>query len=340
MDPDRVEHTMDQERDFLGAMLAAPSDAELRRRYADWLDQHGDRDRAAYLRTDPALGRLSYVEWLERDGHLDFFLERFPDVKREADERKATQAAREHRRALAATLDPAWVAFIDAMGTPFEPFYFFNNHGSPRECTAEELPFKEPIGTRGRVVTFASDFREGAAWDPGLMADLRFLTGLPPGNCAYGAATCPLHPFVCQLSTDHRPLRATDVIAALRPRAFRSKYIQTLDATHVPFPGYQPGSGRGVENDEIHNDFGEQHLFENKDAETGEPIDETAGTHGALLREVAGGQLWYVLLHMTPAFNDPYWFSRYVVLFAVGRSPRGDRLIGVISHQVCHNLCD
>ena len=30
----------------------------------------------------------------------------------------------------------------------------------------------------------------------------------------------------------------------------------------------------------------------------------------------------------------------WVILFAVGRSPHGPRLVGVVSHQLCHNLCD
>jgi hypothetical protein len=37
---------------------------------------------------------------------------------------------------------------------------------------------------------------------------------------------------------------------------------------------------------------------------------------------------------------EEVWFSRYVILFAVGLSPNGERVLGVVTHQVCHNLCD
>lgn len=67
------------------------------------------------------------------------------------------------------------------------------------------------------------------------------------------------------------------------------------------------------------------------------------GPHGTLKRYVAGEHLWYVLLHMAPVtFEDlgDAQVSRYVALFAVGQSPHAGRLIGVVTHQACHNLCD
>jgi hypothetical protein len=50
--------------------------------------------------------------------------------------------------------------------------------------------------------------------------------------------------------------------------------------------------------------------------------------------------MWYVLMHITPEEYGGSFFSSYVVLFAVGHSLTGNRLIGVVTHQVCHNLCD
>src|SRR5262249_34954006 len=235
----------------------------------------------------------------------------FPEVKREADERRATEPLRTQRRTLSATLDPAWVAFIDTLGCPFQPFLFFDNQGNPREFRPDELPFAEPIGTRGAIVTFESDFRDESCWGQGLMDDLRFLREFELGECYYGAATCPLHPFVCQLKSERRPLTGADVLAALRPRDFRSRYIQTLEATSIPFPGYHPGDGNDIKNDEIHNGFAGQHIFQ-KESEDGEDGDEFSGSHGVLKRFVVDGKLWYVLLHGTPEQVEEFRFSRYV----------------------------
>jgi uncharacterized protein (TIGR02996 family) len=332
---------MTDEAPFLRAILAKPGDASTRLVYADWLGERGD-PRAPFLRLDPEVERISYVAWLERDGHLDYYLQNCPEVRREADERKTTAPLRTQRQALRSTLDPAWTAFIDTVGCSFQPFFFFDNHGNPREFRPDELPFAEQIGTRGAIVTFESDFRDERCWDQGLMEDLRFLRQLEVGDCYYGAATCPLNPFACQLKSARSPLTGADVLAALRPVEFRSRYIKTLEATSIPFPGYHPGSGDGIENDEIHNDFTEQHIFQtdDEDNEQGDDIDEFGGIHGVLKRFVVDGKLWYVLLHGMPEQVEEFRFSRYVVLFAVGRSPNGERLVGVVTHQVCHNLCD
>lgn len=348
---------MDDESAFLQGLLARPEDAEGRTAYADWLEGRGD-PRAPFLRMDPELGRISYVAWLEKDGHLDFYLERFPDVKREAEQRQAAARSRVERQALAARLDPEWVAFVETLGCPFAPFFFFNNHGSPRECEPDELPFAERLGTRGPVVTFESDFRDPTSWDAGLARDLRFLTQLELEECAYGAATCPVHPFLCELKTSRRPLTGADVLASLWPRAFHSHHIRTLDATRIAYPGYQPGNADDKHNDEIHNDFSAQYLFDHGDEDEevferededdvfddDEPraagVDASSGAHGMLQRYVGGGPLWYVLLHTTAREEDGFRLSRYAVLLAVGPSPQGDRLLGVITHQVCHNLCD
>jgi uncharacterized protein (TIGR02996 family) len=325
-------------------MLAQAGEETPRLVYADWLEERGD-PRAEFLRMDPTLERISYVVWLEKDGYLDQYLKDCPPVKREARQRQATDAVRKQRRALGATLDPQWVAFINTLGCPFRPFYFFNNHGNPREMAAKELPFTEPIGTRGAVLTFKSDFREAASWAPELPADLRFLCQLNLDECAYGAASCPLHPFICELKTDkpkRRPLTGAEVLAALRPRNFQSEHLETLEADSIPHPGYHPGT----RNDEIHDDAVAQYLFSHPDHDRprprrrrvrAEPVDPI---HRQLRDFVAQGQLWYVLLHTTPFTEEDFPFSRYVILFAVGESPQGKRLVGVVTHQVCHNLCD
>src|SRR5215468_727986 len=117
---------MTDESAFLRAILAKPGDAVTRLVYVGWLEERGD-PRAQFLRLDPELERISYVAWLEGDGHLDYYLQNFPEVKREADERNATAPLRKQRQSLGSALDPAWVAFIDTLGCAFQPFFFFDN---------------------------------------------------------------------------------------------------------------------------------------------------------------------------------------------------------------------
>jgi hypothetical protein len=153
-----------------------------------------------------------------------------------------------------------------------------------------------------------------------------------------------MRPFLCDLQSTTRPLTARDVLTTLRARTFRSAHIRDLDATQVPFPGYCPSGGRGVDNDEIHTDFFHQHMFCSKNddeyAEPSDAITPSSGVHGLLQSHVVDSKLWYVLLHSTPKEYDGSLFSDYVMLFAVGLSRNGDRLLGAITHQVCHNLCD
>ena len=172
-------------------------------------------------------------------------------------------------------------------------------------------------------------FTKDRSQDLGLAVDLQILSQLEPGECASGAGTFSVHPFICELPAERRPLTGTDVLEALKARRFRSAYLKSLNLTRIPYPGYHPGC-----HDEIHNDFAKQYLLQNQDAQERE--DKAAvsrGNHGLLKRHVEGGQLWYVLLH-------PDTCGTYVILFAVGASPNGRRLMGVVTQQVCHNLCD
>jgi uncharacterized protein (TIGR02996 family) len=212
---------------------------------------------------------------------------------------------------MGSNLDQKWVAFMTTLAQPFEPVTF--QAGDPGH------PFAESLGSRGQVVTFESHYRDADDWNEGLLADLVFVTGVDWGDCAYGAADFPMGGFVCELSTGQHPLTARDVITAVRAGTFRSDHIPTLDATALPYPGYHGGTI----NDEIHSEFASQYMF----------AHETAGTHGALKRHVSG-QLWYVPLHTGG------WPCNMVTLLAVGRSPHGKRLVGAITSQMCHSLCD
>lgn len=288
---------MSDEAAFLRAILANPGDTTVRLVYADWLEERGDT-RAAFLRLDAEFERQ------QREGRSD-------------------AALNSNLAEAAAGVDPAWRAFVTTLGRPFSV--------GPQSRTfldiePADLPFSDRIGLRGTVVTFGSQFARAESWQPGLLEDLRIVTELDLGECAYGAASLPVYPFICELDDGRRPLTGAVVLAALKARQFSSEHIPSLDATSIPYPGYHAYT----DNDEIHNDFASQYIFEHEQA------DESSGNHGALKRYVAGGQLWYVLLH--PTKRDG--FAAYAVLLAVGMSPDGKRLVGVITHQVCHNLCD
>ena len=234
---------MDDEIALLRGILVKPDDTARRLNYADWLEERRD-PRARFLRMAPDLERISYVAWLELDGELDWYIQNFPEVKREAEERQASAQLRDQRRALGSQLDPNWVAFLNTMGCAFQPFFFFNNSGGPRECQPDELPFAVPIGTRGSLIAFESDFQKERDWDQGLMRDLGFLTQLELGDCYNGAARCPVHPFICELKTEQRPLCESDILESLRPLAFNPL-----------------GDARGGQIDQIHSDFDSQYIF-------------------------------------------------------------------------------
>jgi hypothetical protein len=188
------------------------------------------------------------------------------------------------------------------------------------------MPFTEPIGMRGKLVTFAFQFLRADPSDQGLLRDLEALSKLELGTCRYGATDAPVFPFIGELREGQQPLTGSEVLEGLNVRDFRSAHIPSLNVTRIAYPGYHPLS----DNDEIHNDFREQYIFERKEA------GECDGPHGVLKSYVQNGQLWYVLLH-PKRHEEP---GEFVALFAVGRSPHGGRLIGVFTWQVCHNLCD
>lgn len=332
---------MSEEDAFLRAMVAQPEDALPRLVYADWLEERND-PRGGVLRLNWDLPRVSFLDWQSAGGNLEAYLTSRPEAAAQVNEVHANRRFREQLTALPHPPADEWLTLIDTLARPFIPFFFWNNTGAPSFAPGE-LPFREPIGTRGTVVTFESAFRGENAWQPGLLEDLAFLRGLSLEECYYGAASCPTHPFVCELAVGGRPLVGADVLAALKARDFRSQHIRTLDAAEIPAPGYQPGT----DNDEIHTDPAEQGIFP-RPTEGADPdydpanVAERNATHTALRARVTDGRLWYVLLHSRTVPKDMEWRDRHwcVVLFAVGRSLRGNRLIGVVSHQLCHNFCD
>lgn len=188
--------------------------------------------------------------------------------------------------------------------------------------------------------------------------DIVFLKSLDlPQYVAFGAADMPIHLFITEVSNDNPLNTFQNVLDSLRPKHFASEHIKDLNVTQGPHPGYHPGTM----NDEIHTDFGNQIFFrtatdiidewadqwreQNGGEDPPDPPREisnvdysTRGAHGKLKAYVANNRIWYVNLHTTKTVDG---FSDMVIIFAIGVSPSDPhRLVGLISSQVCHNLCD
>ena len=191
----------------------------------------------------------------------------------------------------------------------------------------DRWPLTEPL----RLVHGLASFESQSALRDS--ADTAFLRDLSLTRCHYGACQFPVYPFLSTLSAKRKAPTGREILGAVKPKHFRSEHISTLDSIAIPAPGYQPLT----DNDEIHNDFRQQHVFPH-DGE----VDELAGVHGAIKRYVSDNRLWYILLHSARycyAVGDRP-ASDWVLLFVVGKSPHGDRCVGVVTCQACHNLCD
>lgn len=161
-------------------------------------------------------------------------------------------------------------------------------------------------------------------------ADRNFLNTFDDCFCAYGACDCPIYPFTCSYE-GLIPPTARQVLNSLRPRWFSSEHIESLDHSELPYAGYRPMT----ENDEIHTDSEGQAIF-SKEVES----SYTQKLHRELLAYVVNSRLFYVLLHDRPESQGEFEFSTWVTLFAVGISPSSNNLVGVVTHQSCHNFCD
>jgi hypothetical protein len=220
-----------------------------------------------------------------------------------------------------------------AVSSNFLHAQFADHDFLPGTPTAS-YPFKRRIGLCGNIAVFDEPFSPSE----GLARDLEFLSNLELGlgRCAYGACDCPLYPFISHLATSAEELCAADILTGLQAKNFQSDHVRDLQVKRQHYPGYKPGTL----NDEIHNDFESQYVFP-KETDKGVSIAPRDGTHGELLRYVSNGHLWYVLLHIDPYdFFNGVRVSEWVFLFAVGHSPNGSRLVGLMTNQACHNLCD
>lgn len=97
---------------------------------------------------------------------------------------------------------------MTTLAQPFAPITF--QEGVPGH------PFAEPVGTRGRVVVFESQYRRANDWNEGLLADLTFLASVEWGECYYGAMDCSVYGFVCDLPTERDRLADADVLRAIK----------------------------------------------------------------------------------------------------------------------------
>lgn len=238
--------------------------------------------------------------------------------------------------------DPGWLRLMETFGRPFEPDPIWQDEA----IDPPDRLFREAFGKRGGVYTFESAFRGETTDLAGLASDLAFITSLELGNCFSGASSNAMLPFLAEL-LDDRPLTGSAVLAGLKVHRFRCQHIENLDAADIPAPGYQPNTL----NDEVHTDPNTQYLFwcpDDAEGAPGEYGESSRRLHAALRGRVEDGKLWYVLLHTWDEESAEDEASEWagedkggtVVLFAVGRSRFGRRLLGVVTCQTCHNLCD
>ena len=191
-------------------------------------------------------------------------------------------------------------------------------------------PHRHPLSKHfvfnGKIVTFAEDQQ------PVNQADSAFLNSIEKCFCYYGACDCRIYSFTCSIGPHKHLPTARQVLDALGAASFKSEHIANLDTVSIPHPGYHPDT----DNDEIHTDAEGQSIFSTEEEEG----DHTEQLHAALKEQVVDGHLYYVLLHDAPEQHGEFWFSEWVVLFAVGISKASGNLIGILTHQACHNYCD
>jgi uncharacterized protein (TIGR02996 family) len=72
------------------------SDPDARSTYADWLE-HGGDGRAGLVRLAPDADDIRRIAWLERNGWIDAYVERFPEGRRVLAEWHASGAERAQR---------------------------------------------------------------------------------------------------------------------------------------------------------------------------------------------------------------------------------------------------
>lgn len=193
-------------------------------------------------------------------------------------------------------------------------------------------PFSEPLVLRGSIATFRNHFVGDQVDAVDVARDFQFIFQLQKLNldeCYYGAGSYPIFGILCDTPSLSGPANAKSILDSLPIREFKSEHIENLETTNIPYPGYHPST----RNDEIHTEYQEQNLFPCE-----EWADENWWVHGILKKYVLEERVWYILLHdwdWLPTRKGPE-----VTLLTVGQSPLGNRLVGMVSHQMRRNLSD
>ncbi len=198
---------------------------------------------------------------------------------------------------------------------------------------AEVYPLNEKLLLQRGTAVFQSQLNCASA----LARDRDFLLQIEFAPCFYGACDCEIYPFVCVPQQRYKAVpTAAQILAELGAANFQSDYVNDFDARDLPFAGYHPATL----NDEIHTDENEQYLFEHAaDIEADAP-SASWNSHRSLVNYVLDKHLFYVLIHDRNKRNEAFQSSEFVLLFALGVAPDSGNLVGAVSSQLCHNLCD
>lgn len=190
------------------------------------------------------------------------------------------------------------------------------------------FPLRHAFSLRDGIVTLESQFLDGYPDD--VAEDVRQLKAIPFTTCASGASDFPVLPILIELRSEDKFQTGRDVLKAIEVRHFESDHVDTLDQMWSDFAGYHPLT----RNDEIHNNASEQFIFDD------DLSGESATAHRKLRNMCVDGKMWYVLIHMPPKPPGGLAARGNVLLFALGRSPSSGHIIGAVTQQICHNLCD
>jgi uncharacterized protein (TIGR02996 family) len=260
---------------FQRAILANPTDTTLKLVYADWLQDRAD-PRAEFVRL-----KLE----LDPTPELDYDPDSWPRW--------------EPLHKLGKTLDQGWVGFMKSFTHPFEPWEYQVGD-----------PFTEPIGHRGRVTVFGSQYCTPDAWSEGLLADLGVLGNVSWGECYYGQDDVPIDSFLCDLPGSESALGEARILRAIKATV-----------------GSGPPPGGAVPR--VSTRLGDQFLFSHEDDEDN-PTPTAAYTR--LKDYVAGSRLWVVRL---PHRERPTGMDNHstTTCLVVGRSPHGNRLLGAFASR-------
>ncbi|MCA9006675.1 MAG: hypothetical protein KDA70_15485 [Planctomycetaceae bacterium] len=211
----------------------------------------------------------------------------------------------------------------------------------------DTYPLDQPIVLHSGIAVFTGDCDKlGESGD-----EITFLKSLPEIEVWYGAINPKVYPFLAiadEVMTS--PPTARRVLELLRASCFESVHITSLDEVNIPYPGYNPRT----KNDEIHSDSQKQCLFahdekdhveleDNKNDPEWRRLDEKSrGCHTSLRAAVQDNHLYYVQIHTKPEKLEGFETEsrEYVIVFAVGVSLTSGNLIGMVSCQLCHDLCD